>query len=161
MEQSSSADLADNIVNLLTWSDIDRSSFDPARSIDAPNDAVRVTLINPRATKSDVELITQIAHILRLMHAELIGIDAGSSFVEKFSRKWLGLVERTEWPSRQLEAVVDELDEFYESIQLFDERALDSEHQPYQLGPTELQALTKSAYERLLDVWRSYVATAS
>lgn len=107
---------------------------------------------------ADVELIVQIAIILRLMHAELVGRETPGGFVEKFSRKWLELVGRTEWPSRQLEAVVDELDEFYESIQLFDERALDSDHHLYQFGSTEVRVLTQRAYERLRDAWRSYFA---
>lgn len=98
-----------------------------------------------------LSLLGDVSKLLRLMDALVVGNETGEGFVTKFSDRFLAT---TSWEADpRLDAGFDDLNSFYENIQMFSARTSATSPEPFFFGIERLRDLTQSAYVDLKARW--------
>jgi hypothetical protein len=106
--------------------------------------------LNARLDSHRIGLLATTSKLLRLMHALLSGAETGEGFMEKFPALWGPLKVKY---SRDLQAKLDKVDQFYSDIQLFCASANDRREEPLLFGIDRLKGLAEPVYAELEHWW--------
>ena len=85
------------------------------------------------------------------MDALVVGRETGEGFASKFSDRFLAILDWEADPI--LDSGFDDINTFYENIQMFSARASGGDSEPFFFGINRLRDLTQSAYVDLKARW--------
>ncbi len=142
-------------VRVLTGSDETRDVVQP--NLGTTSDTALILRINPKLDSRELDILSRLANILRLMDSLITGSEPSSEFVKEFSRLWLQLDGDYDTFPEGLDRSLDQLEELYEDAQLFSERPAAPDETPYLLNAAELRERTAAVYAELLSVWEEVV----
>jgi hypothetical protein len=109
------------------------------------------SLVHGNLGQLRLALLVEVSRLLRLMDSFVVGTDTGEGFVSKFSDRFLSIVDWEADPI--LDTAFDDLNSFYENIQMFSARTSADNPEPFFFGVERLRDLTQSAYVDLKARW--------